>query len=470
MRSRRDQLEAHRFVSRRMVYALLSGEPETKDLPMRRLGFATFGGVMVAVLAVAVVGVFGFIKPGGASNVRDEKALIVEKETGTRYVYSNNWLYPVANYSSALLILGGAPTERRVSRKSLTGIPRGHLIGIPGAPDALPDPGLMVGLPWTACSTEDPKSATHNALVAVVVGRRFAGTDASGWGLLARSGSTLYLLWHGSRLRLTNSDALSRLGWANQDPIAVGSAFLNAVPAGPDLAPPEIAGTGGAAADGRKVGEVLVVGDDQYFVALSGGRFGAINEVQAQLLLAAPGYPGAERAGTKVDVAPLNVERVGSPPGFPSKAPLLMSVDTTTKPAICEVYGDRGSTTLTVVTKRPDVLVERDPLLSTAVAVDGVLRADRVVVPPSGGALVRAQPAPDVTTGTLYLVTDQGVKYPLASENEVEALGYKGVHPVSIPTSVLELMPSGPPLDAERAKHPADMEGGSGTPSSAPSN
>ena len=43
MQSRRDQLQAYRFVTRRIVSAMLSGEPETTERPMRRFGLAVFG-------------------------------------------------------------------------------------------------------------------------------------------------------------------------------------------------------------------------------------------------------------------------------------------------------------------------------------------------------------------------------------------------------------------------------------------
>ncbi|TML24664.1 MAG: type VII secretion protein EccB, partial [Actinobacteria bacterium] len=53
MQTRREQVRAYRFVTRRVVSALLSGEPETTDLPMRRLSIAIFGSAMLAIIVFA---------------------------------------------------------------------------------------------------------------------------------------------------------------------------------------------------------------------------------------------------------------------------------------------------------------------------------------------------------------------------------------------------------------------------------
>jgi len=55
VQTRREQVRAYRFVNRRMVSALLTGDPENQDLPMRRLGMAIFGSAMLAVIIFAVV-------------------------------------------------------------------------------------------------------------------------------------------------------------------------------------------------------------------------------------------------------------------------------------------------------------------------------------------------------------------------------------------------------------------------------
>jgi hypothetical protein len=129
MQTRREQVRAYRFVTRRIVSAMVSGEPETIELPMRRLGLAMVGSVIVAALALGIVGAYGLKFPGGSTP--DDNSLVIEKDTGARYVYSGQRLYPVLNYASARLILGvAAPQVQSLSRASLRSLPRSNPVGI----------------------------------------------------------------------------------------------------------------------------------------------------------------------------------------------------------------------------------------------------------------------------------------------------------------------------------------------------
>ena len=60
--------------------------------------------------------------------------------------------------------------------------------------------------------------------------------------------------------------------------------------------------------------------------------------------------------------------------------------------------------------------------------------------------------------GTVYLITDQGIRYPLgtASGDAKAALGYGETTPVAVPGSMLALIPVGPTLDATAAMRFAD--------------
>src|SRR4029453_5230106 len=151
MASRSDQLHSHQFTLQRAVGALAMRDPDPVSSPMRRIGGALFASVMIAVLAVAAGGVYGVLRPGTGSAWRDGRAMIIEKETGARFVYLDNVLYPVINYTSAVLILGTQDSVT-VSRTELVGVPRGTPMGIPGAPDPLPASEQLVAEPWTLCS------------------------------------------------------------------------------------------------------------------------------------------------------------------------------------------------------------------------------------------------------------------------------------------------------------------------------
>src|SRR5688572_30217761 len=93
--SRRNQLFSYQFMVRRMASAFVYRDPEAAKVPFPHGLSTLFIGVMVAVLALAAVGVYGVVSPGGKNSWRSDHALIIEKETGTRYVYLNKRLHPV---------------------------------------------------------------------------------------------------------------------------------------------------------------------------------------------------------------------------------------------------------------------------------------------------------------------------------------------------------------------------------------
>jgi hypothetical protein len=87
------------------------------------------------------------------------------------------------------------------------------------------------------------------------------------------------------------------------------------------------------------------------------------------------------------------------------------------------------------------------------------LLADQMVVAPGAGLLIRNQPAPGVADGALYLLVDIGVRYPMSTD-AVRALGYDTVNPTPVPAPLLDLVPTGPPLDPAAAHATEPMSTG----------
>src|SRR5262249_12061978 len=151
MQSRREQVQAYRFLTRRIVAGLLMGEPETNERPMRRFALALFGAGLIATVIFAGVGIYGLVRPGGGRPA--EHSLILERGSGAKFLYLQGRLHPVLNWTSARLIAGqAAPDVKTMSQDSLRGIPRGRPVGIAGLPDELPDSSALLGLPWSVCS------------------------------------------------------------------------------------------------------------------------------------------------------------------------------------------------------------------------------------------------------------------------------------------------------------------------------
>jgi hypothetical protein len=62
-----------------------------------------------------------------------------------------------------------------------------------------------------------------------------------------------------------------------------------------------------------------------------------------------------------------------------------------------------------------------------------------VDLPPSAALLA-------ATSGGRYLITDQGVAYPVPDDESLRALGYGGMTPVPVDASLVAALPSGPSL------------------------
>ena len=74
-----------------------------------------------------------------------------------------------------------------------------------------------------------------------------------------------------------------------------------------------------------------------------------------------------------------------------------------------------------------------------------------MIVAPGTAAVVTRLAADGSATSDEYLVTDDGSRYALPSQAAVTALGLAAAHVVGLPSSVLDLLPSGPTLDPASA-------------------
>ncbi|MDG4821986.1 type VII secretion protein EccB [Asanoa sp. WMMD1127] len=467
MRSRQEQVQAHRFITRRIISGLLSGEPETNELPMRRFGLALFGSVMVAAIVFAIIGVIGLVNPGGGKPGTGE--LIIMRETGARYVLVDDTLHPVLNWSSALLFAGTEnPAIRQMSRDSLSAYAVGEPIGIPGAPDPPPARGALLRLPWSVCST--PPDGGGAPTTTLFVGRE----PATGEPLGAESAllvvtppddsgaAETYVVYRDRRHRVVDETTLTALELAAITPVVVGKALLNGIAGGPDLRQPRIDGLGQTSSrevggEEGEIGQVYRAGQQRYVLTQEG--LVTIGDVSAKLLLADDPreieISAAEAADALVRGATVE------PKDFPRTLPAIPTGQAA-DPMVCAVHGASGEA---AAVHRYAAAPPGPAGGAGAVGgpgSGGVGTADRVIVASGKGALVRVEPAPGVNVDTTtYLITDQGYKYPLRNEGNVNALvalGYGGVEPLPVPSSLLALVPNGPVLDpiaAQRFVRPA---------------
>ncbi|MFE5238795.1 MULTISPECIES: type VII secretion protein EccB [unclassified Streptomyces] len=464
MQSKRDQVQAHMFVMGRLTSGMLRGDPDAPESPQGRTNRGIALGIVIAVLLSAGAFVFGLLKPGTTDSWKEAGTLVVDKGTGSRYLYLGGRLRPVRNYASARLLAGAEMKTAQVGSASLRNTPHGTPVGIAGAPDVLPAAGDLETGAWQVCSG----STTGSEATTLAVGAAGGGQGlAAGQALLVRGPDGAdHLVWHGSKLRLDRgSGAAEALGYASAPRLRVSAAFLNALPSGPGLEPPEVEGRGGKGPElgGRetRVGEVFritVPGAAGRYHLLTEDGLAPLTATGAALVLGDPEtrskvYDG--RSATASDLgadalaehrAPVTADDGGLPESPPEAVPLEDG-----QTLCARVQADASGTRVSVV------LTSRGALGPAAQApADGLtpacVRVGRITVRPGGGALVHALGAGGgAVGGTVYLVTDTGMKYRVGSEKAAEALGYTVGQAEGLPAPLLAMLPTGPDLTPESA-------------------
>ncbi len=477
MWSRRDQIQAYQFLRRRTVSAVLVGDANHAESPTR-LGVAgVISGVVASALLLGGFGIYGVLRPGNSTAWQTAEGIIVEKESGTRFIRRDDGrLHPVRNYASERLIVGGEPDVVSVSRKSLAAAPRGRAIGIVGAPDSLPTPELMNRGSWTACSTTTGVGSTvQESQVEVLIGDPPAKgavipLDAE-VALVAVADEETYLLADGRRFKVAGSDperVLAALSFdaARTPRITVPLAWLSVLQAGPDLRFPSIPGRGdrteNAPTPGARVGQLFSVAsvdsDRKRFYVLLEDGLAAISSTQAQLVMTDPrvvkAYPDGdpvERTLPTSTWASAAISTVDLTAGdYPRVIPQPLAVDDRIVSLCLSPTGlSDGLPAVQLGFAAGPVPISAD-LSSVPVAESGVPisagAADAIAIAPGSGALVRGISSEVNIDAPVFLVTDLGARFAIPDEDSRAALGYAGVPIVDLPAAMVALLTLGPSL------------------------
>jgi len=412
--------------------------------------------LLIASLAVAAATIYGLLTGNSSVNPKDPNVVFQERGTGARFVYlqADGKLHPVLNFTSGVLLASGqTPTLKSVSAEKLASVALGGPLGIPDAPDSLPGKDALLTGRWSVCTDNQGVRST------LLVGDRL--TDGT---ILARAGRALLVRDPNGRNALVvgnrrfavpvsrDAQTLDALSYSSNRPWPVSLAWLNAVPAGPDLAAPAIPGAGGdSVIDNLRVGQ-LVTDGQQVAVVLADGK-AALTDMQARLMRTVPGVDQVN-VGNDFIGLPTSRTRIsdaGDPRGLPPVVPRLID-GTPTRACITLPLNKTGDG------------IRVDPTFPLGAAVAGVggaapgtVQADLVHVSRGRGAVVvsAASPSAPAGTGTVSVVTDTGRQHALASRDLLAKLGYGNVKPQQIPAELFSLMPAGPALDPARARQPA---------------
>jgi type VII secretion protein EccB len=455
--SRQDQLHSYQYSLQRVVAALVTHDPDPSRSPLRRAGTTALVSLLIAAIAVGAAGLYGIFTGQNTVNPRDPGVVFQEKGTGARFVYleSDSKLHPVLNYSSGLLLsTGQTPNLVSVASDKLAKVQLGAPLGIPNAPDSLPAPGDLVTDRWSVCTAKGPSDNPQSTLL---VGQRLTdGTIAAQADkalLVVDPGQNIFVVYGNRRFQVPEIGAdntLRALGYGPQTPWKVSAAWINAVPAGPDLRAPAVPQSGGSAVvDDYRVGQLVKNSTEGFGVIMPDG-IASVTPLQARLLQAAAGQAALDIGAdfVKLPGSRTKLSDANDPNGLPQNVPSLFT-DAPTR--VCM--------TLPVDPKTGDG-VRINPNPPAGVAAAGVPaaaetnRADLVYVARGRGAVVitSASATAPAGSGTVGVVTDTGRLYTLASRDLLPKLGYDGVKPQTVPSQLVALLPRGPSLDPAQAR------------------
>jgi type VII secretion protein EccB len=434
--------------------------------PGRRQTLAVVASVSAALVICLGALLWSFLSPSGQIN---ESPIIADRDSGALYVRVGDKLYPALNLASARLITGRPDNPHLVRSSQIANLPRGPLVGIPGAPTNFA-PKSPPASSWLVCDSVGSTGVGVPSAVTVTVidgtpdlsGHRrvLTGSDA----VVLNYGGDPWVIREGRRSRIdaTNRSVLLPLGLTpEQVSMAkpMSRALFDALPVGPELTVPEVPNAGSPAAFAGApgpVGTVLVTpqisGPQQYSLVLTDG-VQTLPPLVAQVLQNAGG-PGS---GTK----PVTVE-----PAALAKMPVVNKLDLSSypdnplnvmdireNPATCwwwqKTSGENRARIQVISGSTIPVAQKEQHRVVSLVKSDTTGReADQVYFGPdyANFVAVTGNDPGAKTTESLWWLTDAGARFGVDDTRDArEALGLKGT-PSLAPWVALRLLPQGPTL------------------------
>lgn len=469
-RATRAQVQAYRFGVRRLERALSLGRSHETTLHEPRYGLSMLIGILFTAILLAGFGVFGLLEP--SPKVGDANVLI-DTDTGGAYAVIDGVAHPATNLASAMLAVAGSKKleVKKVSDQTLATIPRGQLVGLDNAPNTVPTAKTLSQNTWNVCDTTTAADGSaggpqYKVRTTAVIGRPTVAGMAQDQAVLVTPDSKSYfLLWNGHRSRITDiGDATVQeaLGLSRDQARPISLGLLNAIPAAepvghvsvPKRGRPRQVGT--ATMHIGDIGEVTRSdGSKQLYLILPDG-WQAVNPVAADMVR----YSWSSRPAP-VPVIPSNIAALpesSHPMDFaavPDRKPNLVPADT--HRVLCTGWSPDGQT----VSVQDDLPLPPGarPVTAPPAGVNArtsakvvARQADEIYVEPGGGLLAaRRLGDGSSSSGDLFLISDQGVAFPLAQPELAELWKLSG-HSVAVPGTLLDLIPIGVSLDPKLAR------------------
>lgn len=455
MQTKREQVRAHNFQVRRLVRGVLFAAPDHGEQPFRRSATGTLVGLIVALLILVGFAVHGLLHPAAGPALAQDTTMVVEKETGTRYVVESGTLRPVANLASALLLAGPKPQLQMLSRQRTRQLPRSTAVGIVGAPDDVPAAADVAAAGWSVCVG----STTATTGLAPTTAISFSSDDrpaplAAGKGfLVAGPDGSLYLVVSGTRFAIATAQVRNALGYAATVPLRATESWLAALRPGRTISALTVDGAGEpgplTSVGPTTVGQVLAVhraAGTQYFL-VQRGQVTPVTEFEALLLMGNPKLASVYPRGTSPVVVPESAiadatrRLLPASLGWP-EAPV--EPVTAAGGSACVVAGSDGAPWLG--TQQAVVAAVGEGTSGHKVSGGTVVR-----VPPGSGVVVEETNATGGGTAAVWFLDNTGRRFPVRGAEALRALGLGAATRVRVPSGVLGALRLGPALDIEAA-------------------
>lgn len=463
--STRTQVTSYQFLARRTAMALTRWRVRMEVEPGRRQNLAVVASVSAALVICLGALLWSFISPAGQVG---DSPIIADRDSGALYVRVGDRLYPALNLASARLITGRPDNPHLVKSNQIASLPRGPMVGIPGAPSNFHPTGPSTSS-WLVCDTVSNSTgagAPSGVTVTVIDGapdlsnhrKVLTGSDA----VVLNYGGDAWVIRDGRRSRIdaTNRSVLLPLGLTpEQVSMAkpMSRALYDALPVGPELTVPQIQNAGGAAsfpgAPGP-IGTVLVTpqisGPQQYSLVLADG-VQTLPPLVAQILQnAGPGNtkPVTVEPSALAKMPVVNKLDLSSYPDAP-----LNVMDIRENPATCwwwQKTSGENRARVQVVSGATIPVAQKDvnKVVSLVKADTTGREADQVFFGPdyANFVAVTGNDPGAKTTESLWWLTDAGARFGVDDTRDVrEALGLK-TKPSVAPWVALRLLPQGPTL------------------------
>ena len=222
--SNRDQNSGHLFYNRRLRAATTRFSVRMKHDDRKQTAALALSVVLVAIAAGWMV-LLNVLKPSG---VVGDSAIIGDRESGAIYARIDGRLYPALNLTSARLATGTAGQPTWVKPAEIAKYPTGPLLGIPGAPAAMPVNRGAVSA-WAACDTAGRPRTADKPAVTSIAGQLTGGRAtpmANGAGLMVTFERATYVIWDGKRSQVDPADRAVTLSLGLDPGVTVPSGDL----------------------------------------------------------------------------------------------------------------------------------------------------------------------------------------------------------------------------------------------------